>query len=146
MSYTGRIPSTSSDMFRAPLVMGSTMQQGCALDLMGFINSDWDGDSVDHKSTSRYMLSLGSVPSVGREKINQQFLYHQQRLSTEEWSTSLFRHFGFKTSSLSLASSSIIRMSFGVTIKSTLNFYRDPVQTVDRTHRDPYALHQRDGT
>jgi hypothetical protein len=24
---------------------------GCALDLIGFTDSDWDGDSIDHKST-----------------------------------------------------------------------------------------------
>jgi hypothetical protein len=32
------------------------------LDLIGFIDYDWDGDSIDHKSTSGYSLSLGSRP------------------------------------------------------------------------------------
>jgi len=32
------------------------------LDLIRFIDSDWDGDSTDQKSTSGYSLSLGSGP------------------------------------------------------------------------------------
>jgi hypothetical protein len=35
---------------------------GCALDLIGFTDSDWAGDSTDRKSTSRYTLSLGLGP------------------------------------------------------------------------------------
>jgi hypothetical protein len=34
----------------------------CALDLIGFIDSDWAGDSTDRKSTSRYTLNLGLSP------------------------------------------------------------------------------------
>eukprot|EP00253_Pinus_taeda_P027903 PITA_27903 len=33
-----------------------------ALNLLGFTDSDWVGDSIDRKSTSRYSLSLGSSP------------------------------------------------------------------------------------
>eukprot|EP00253_Pinus_taeda_P011546 PITA_11546 len=33
-----------------------------ALNLLGFTDSDWAGDSIDHKSTSGYSLSLGSGP------------------------------------------------------------------------------------
>jgi hypothetical protein len=32
------------------------------LDLIGFTDSDWAGDSIDRKSTSGYSLSLGSGP------------------------------------------------------------------------------------
>jgi hypothetical protein len=32
------------------------------LDLIGFTDSDWAGDNIDHKSTSGYSLSLGSRP------------------------------------------------------------------------------------
>jgi hypothetical protein len=32
------------------------------LDLIGFTDSDWASDSIDHKSTSGYSLSLGSGP------------------------------------------------------------------------------------
>jgi hypothetical protein len=32
------------------------------LDLIGFTDSDWVGDSIDHKSTSGYSLSLGFGP------------------------------------------------------------------------------------
>eukprot|EP00253_Pinus_taeda_P028940 PITA_28940 len=35
---------------------------GTALNLLGFTNSYWAGDSIDRKSTSRYSLSLGSGP------------------------------------------------------------------------------------
>eukprot|EP00253_Pinus_taeda_P035797 PITA_35797 len=35
---------------------------GTALNLLGFTNSDWAGDNIDRKSTSRYSLSLGSGP------------------------------------------------------------------------------------
>jgi hypothetical protein len=35
---------------------------GCALDLIGFTDSDWVGDGTDRKSTSEYTLSLGSGP------------------------------------------------------------------------------------
>jgi hypothetical protein len=58
-----------------------------------------------------------AVPSVGRGKSSQIFLYHQLRLCTVEGSTSLFKHFGFITSPLSSTSSSTIQLLFGVTIK-----------------------------
>jgi hypothetical protein len=32
------------------------------IDLIGFIDSDWARDNMDHKSTSSYSLSLGSGP------------------------------------------------------------------------------------
>eukprot|EP00253_Pinus_taeda_P003569 PITA_03569 len=35
---------------------------GTALNLLGFTNSNWVGDSIDHKPTSGYSLSLGSGP------------------------------------------------------------------------------------
>ena len=35
---------------------------GTSLNLLGFIDSDWAGDSIDRKSTSGYSLSLGSGP------------------------------------------------------------------------------------
>jgi len=35
---------------------------GCALDLIGFTDSYWTGDGTDHKSTSRYTITLGSGP------------------------------------------------------------------------------------
>jgi hypothetical protein len=33
-----------------------------SLDLVGYTDSDWAGDSTDHKSTSGYVLYLGSGP------------------------------------------------------------------------------------
>jgi hypothetical protein len=35
---------------------------GCTLDLIGFIDSYWDGDSIYCKSTPSYVLSLGPSP------------------------------------------------------------------------------------
>jgi hypothetical protein len=34
----------------------------CTLDLIGYTDSDWAGDSIDRKSTSGYVLNLGSGP------------------------------------------------------------------------------------
>ena len=34
----------------------------CSLNLIGFIDSDWAGDTIDRKSTFGYVLSLGSGP------------------------------------------------------------------------------------
>ena len=35
---------------------------GCTLDLVGYTNFDWVGDAKDHKSTSGYVLNIGSGP------------------------------------------------------------------------------------
>ena len=32
------------------------------LELVGYIDSDWAGDSIDHKSTSRYVFMFGGGP------------------------------------------------------------------------------------
>ena len=53
------------------------------LDLIGFTNSDWVGDSNDRKSTSGYSLSLGSGLSIGRERSKLPFIYLQLRQSTK---------------------------------------------------------------
>jgi hypothetical protein len=36
---------------------------GCKVDLIGFTDSDWDGDGTDRNSTSGYTLNLGSGPT-----------------------------------------------------------------------------------
>ena len=41
---------------------GIHYEVGCALDLIGFTNSYWVGDIIDHKSTSEYALILGLGP------------------------------------------------------------------------------------
>jgi hypothetical protein len=48
--------------------------------LIGFTDSDWVGDSTDHKSTSGYSLSLGSRPICwSSKKQDIPFLYLQPR-------------------------------------------------------------------
>jgi hypothetical protein len=42
--------------------LGIHYVEDSTLDLIGFIDSDWAGDSIDRKSTSSYSLSLGSGP------------------------------------------------------------------------------------
>eukprot|EP00253_Pinus_taeda_P008206 PITA_08206 len=44
------------------ITFGIHYAAGTALNLLGFTYSDWAGDSIDHKSTSGYSLSLGSGP------------------------------------------------------------------------------------
>jgi len=53
LSYTGMLPSASSKIHYAA---------GTALNLLGFTDSDWAGDNVNHRSTSGYSFSLGSGP------------------------------------------------------------------------------------
>ena len=35
---------------------------GCPLSLIGYTDSDWDGNGTEHKSTSSYVFSFGSGP------------------------------------------------------------------------------------
>eukprot|EP00253_Pinus_taeda_P016560 PITA_16560 len=44
------------------ITFGIHYAAGSALNLLGFTDSDWAGDSIDRKSTSGYSLSLGSGP------------------------------------------------------------------------------------
>ena len=44
------------------ITFGIHYAAGTALNLLGFTDSDWVGDSIDRKSTSGYSLSLGSGP------------------------------------------------------------------------------------
>jgi hypothetical protein len=58
---------------------GIHYEVGCALDLIGFKDSDCVGDSTDHKSTSRYTLSLGSGPICwsSKKKSTISFIFHR---------------------------------------------------------------------
>ena len=38
------------------------------LELVGYTDSDWVGDSIDRKSTSRYVFMFGGGPFAGLEK------------------------------------------------------------------------------
>jgi hypothetical protein len=44
------------------ITFGIHYESEYTLYLMGFTDSDWAGDNIDHKSTSGYSLSLGSEP------------------------------------------------------------------------------------
>jgi hypothetical protein len=44
------------------MIYGIYYATGCALDRIGFTNSNWAFHGTDHKYSSRYTLSLGSVP------------------------------------------------------------------------------------
>eukprot|EP00253_Pinus_taeda_P011054 PITA_11054 len=50
LSYAGKI------------TYGIHYAANCSLNLIGFTDSDWVGDTIDRKSTSGYVLSLGSSP------------------------------------------------------------------------------------
>jgi hypothetical protein len=44
------------------ITFGIHYSKDFTLDLIGFTDSDWVGDNIDHKSTSGYSLSLGYGP------------------------------------------------------------------------------------
>ena len=44
------------------LVIGFGYNTGAHLDLIGFTDSDWAGDGNDRKSTSGFVLMIGSGP------------------------------------------------------------------------------------
>eukprot|EP00253_Pinus_taeda_P001715 PITA_01715 len=48
--------------YAGTITFGIHYAAGTALNLLGFTNSNWAGDSIDRKPTSRYSLSLGSGP------------------------------------------------------------------------------------
>eukprot|EP00253_Pinus_taeda_P005208 PITA_05208 len=48
--------------YAGTITFGIHYAAGTALNLLGFTDSDWAGDNIDRKSTSRYSLSLGSRP------------------------------------------------------------------------------------
>eukprot|EP00253_Pinus_taeda_P006113 PITA_06113 len=53
---------TSCWRTQGTITFGIHYAVGIALNLLGFTNSNWVGDSIDRKSTSGYSLSLGSGP------------------------------------------------------------------------------------
>eukprot|EP00253_Pinus_taeda_P002505 PITA_02505 len=48
--------------YAGTITFGIHYAAGIALNLLGFTDSDWAGDSIDRKSTSRYSLSVWSDP------------------------------------------------------------------------------------
>ena len=54
------------------------------LDLIGFTNSDWAGDSIDRKSTSGYVFILAEGQSAGQARNRVPLHSHLQKQSIEE--------------------------------------------------------------
>jgi hypothetical protein len=52
------------------MIYGIHYAFGCALDLIGFVDSDWVGDGTYHKSTSEYTLVLGQALFYGQARRN----------------------------------------------------------------------------
>ena len=48
--------------------MGSYTKKKYDIDLIGFTDSDWEGDNIDRKSTSRYVFILAEGPIIWSSK------------------------------------------------------------------------------
>ena len=62
MRSIGKKPKGSLTLFREQGHMGSSIRQKSDLDLIGFTDSDWAGDSTDRNSTSGYVFMLIEGP------------------------------------------------------------------------------------
>lgn len=61
MNCIRKLPSAYSDMSKVPLALVYTMQQDVP-QILSATHLDWAGDGTDRKSSSGYVLSLGSSP------------------------------------------------------------------------------------
>ena len=62
MFYFIALRSYFSNNIQGTITFGIHYVLDSTLDLIGFIDSNWAGDNIDHKSTSGYSLSLGFGP------------------------------------------------------------------------------------
>eukprot|EP00253_Pinus_taeda_P032543 PITA_32543 len=60
--YTGNAAKRILRYVQDTITFGSHYAAGTALNILGFTDSNWAGNSIDPKSTSGYSLSLGSSP------------------------------------------------------------------------------------
>ena len=51
MRFIGKQPKGSLTLFTEQGLMGSSTKLNHDLDLIGFTDSDWEGDNIDRKST-----------------------------------------------------------------------------------------------
>jgi hypothetical protein len=98
------------------------------LDLIGFTDSDWAGDNIDHKSTSGYSLSLGFGPicwsSKKQETISLSLVEAEYRgvvniTIQAMWLQHFLTELGIQFHRL---------IVIWCDNQSTLKFYRDPIQ------------------
>ena len=54
------------------------------LELVGFTDSDWDGDSIDRNSNSSYVSCFQMIPYHGKLINNTLYPFHQLRLRSKE--------------------------------------------------------------
>ena len=62
MIFIGRQPRGSSNIFREPGPTAIHYAADSELELVGYKDSDWVGDSIDQKYTSRYVFMFGGGP------------------------------------------------------------------------------------
>eukprot|EP00253_Pinus_taeda_P016511 PITA_16511 len=55
-------PTPTPFLSKGTITLGIHYATDIALNLLGFTDSDWVGDSIDHNSTSGYSLNVGSSP------------------------------------------------------------------------------------
>jgi hypothetical protein len=101
---------------------------------MGFTDSDWVGDNTDHKSTSGYMLSLGSGP----------ICWSRKKQSTISLSSTEVEYRGAVNITIQALWLQNFLTELGIQFhhptviwcdnQSTLKFCRDPVQRQQTKH------------
>eukprot|EP00253_Pinus_taeda_P030401 PITA_30401 len=106
----------------------------CSLNLIGFTDSDWAGDTIDRKSTSGYVLSLGSGPicwsskkqaTIALSSAEAEYRGAVNATIQEIWLQHFLSYLG-----ISVHHPTVIWCDN----QSTLNFCRDPVQRQRSKH------------
>ena len=114
------------------------------LELVGFTDSNWEGDNTDRKSTYGYVFILASGPISWSSKKQSEIAisyteakYRGVVNATTQclWLQGILGEFGidFETSTIIYCEKKKYH--------SYLNSYN--IEVANQTHRDPYALHMR---
>ena len=106
----------------------------CSLNLIGFTDSDWAGDTIDRKSTSGYVLSLGSGP----------ICWSSKKQATIALSSAEAEYRGAVNATIQAIWLQHFPSELGISVhhptviwcdnQSTLKFCRDPVQRQRTKH------------
>eukprot|EP00253_Pinus_taeda_P013354 PITA_13354 len=133
----------SASSMEGTITFGIHYAASNVLNLLGFTDSDWVGDSIDHKSTSRYSLSVRSSP----------FRWSSKKQAAISLSSAEAKYRGVVNITIQALWLQQFLTELGVQFhqpiviwcenQSTLKFCRDLVQRQQMKHIDPYALHQR---